>query len=237
MTPEQLANLERRLDLTLSAPLAERLADGERSGPVGALVYRGFLPLLVHNLRHRDELRPAPWPPHFLALGNDGCGNEFLVDTRDDAAHVVLYDHETGEFDDGQAAFAAIAKEDGEYKGVEGFSCLSNDTAMVTRARTPDESILHPISMAEWQRYMEGNPMWDAHPYREGVNPFTGEKQRFESPGRARWRGAGDEEFALFLWGGLTWRRPGLEAQQELSRVAAALDATVFLGWEPGPGR
>lgn len=238
MTPEQIDELERRLGVTFPLAFRARVVDGsDRAGPISADRYVGFKPLLIWNLRHREGLWPLRWPAHCIAVGNDGCGNEYLLDTSQSSGPVVLHDHESDTLEPVADAFTRF-----DYQAPEpppegdGWSALPSDAVLVTRASCPDESILDPIHRTEWNDLANAEPDLELHEHRIGHNPFTGKDVRFEAPGRTLWHGPqGTEELSLH-WGAVHCTRPSDAAIDRLAALAERLSARLFIGWERPSG-
>lgn len=238
MTPEQIDELERRLGVTFPLAFRVRVDDGrDGAGPIAADRYVGFRPLLIWNLRHTEGLWPPKWPAHCIAIGNDGCGNEYLLDTSEARGAVLLHDHESDTLEPVADTFARFdyAPSSPAPEG-DGWATLAPDAAMLTRATVPDESILEPIRRSEWNVLVSAEPDLELREYRLGHNPFAGQDVRFEAPGRTLWHGPdGDEELALH-WGAITCTRPSEAALGRLRVLGDRLGARLLAGWHrPAP--
>ncbi len=232
MTPAQLAELEQRLGLTLPRGFRDVVVDGdERSGPLstdGPFV--GLRPLLIWNLRARDDVQPAPWSRDYFVVGHDGCGNAHLVDVRQQAAPVVFHDHETDELleiaDSYEAFLGSRALSPEDHAG----DAMQPDTAVIARTERVSDGILNPIRLQEWTALVESDPELSMPAGRVGVNPLTGQEVRFPIHGAARWQGAAENALIELVWGALEWRRPGAEGMQKARVLALALGAKLFVG-------
>lgn len=235
MVPDQIQKLEHAVSLRLPPAFKKVAVDGSpRSGPIAADRYVGFRPLLIWNLRHRDELRPAPWERHLFAVGNDGCGNEYLVDTRHENAPVVRFNHETRELDPWRDAFGWF-----DYRtdliDLTEFDerSIAEDTVAVTRAPDVVESILHPIRLEEWQAVLARNANVVVAPGRTGINPFTKREVVLPAP-RGAWILRDDTGGSVIRmeWGALICKRPGERTMQWLGELALTLGARLVCGWQ-----
>jgi hypothetical protein len=152
--------------------------------------------LIVKNLQLRAEYPDAygtPWPVRNLAIADALCGDYDCLDVGENPTRAVLYhDHETGKFSESFPTFKM--KVDKAVKPLtpkvyRWESDIKGEGLVVARTDEPWKSILNPIGLTEWERYVKSDPEMKLVGYsREGRNPFTGEKMRLKSPGFARWK-------------------------------------------------
>jgi hypothetical protein len=105
----------------------------------------------------------------------------------------------------------------------------STGRAYVTRAPIPWKGIMHPISLAEWTRYVSGYPGIELLGYREMVNPFTEAVTRIESPGYALWKEKSADKVAIEHKSGcvITDNR-GKSVLAKMRQIAKALDGRLL---------
>ncbi len=79
------------------------LNDEFDTGPEHFQLFREKSKLLFYNPKGRNW---ETWRPEYFVIGENGCGETFVIDTSDPAAPVYVYSNHVGEFDgteDGRA--------------------------------------------------------------------------------------------------------------------------------------
>lgn len=234
MTPAQFGELERMLGLPLPSGFRDVVVDDDaRSGPLSTEgPFTGQRPFLIWSLRARDEVRPAPWPREYLVVGQDGCGNSYLVDTREQTAPVYFHDHETSELLARAPSYAEFLRAAELSCDPGGDEAMEPESVAIARTERVSDSILDPIHLQEWTAIVASDPEFTMPADRFGVNPLTKEVVRFPRPGAAHWRGRGESDVVELLWGALVWTKPGREGIEKARTLAHALDAKLLLGWD-----
>jgi hypothetical protein len=188
---------------------------------------RGFDPktLLIFNL----EMRESPhFPKDKFWLCGDGCGNYFFVEAGDRRGKVALWSHDPPgieAMDEDLAKFLQTAEQD-HAVDIE----PPPGDAYLYRTKLPGESILDPIGMEEWQKVVRENPALEHLGYRRGINPFTGEEMRFDTPGLSVARVAGRGFYIGPQFGRIEAERVFVEAKPLIEQLAAALGCHVMFG-------
>jgi hypothetical protein len=188
---------------------------------------RGLDPksLLILNLELRElELLPNGkfW------LGGDGCGNYYFVKRGDRRGAVALWSHEgptIAPMDVVLLEFLRVAKPESESETEP-----PPGHAYISRTKVSGESILDPIKMDQWRRFVHKHPALQYSGARFGTNPFTGKEMRFDCPGLAVGY-VGDRQFGLQLEHGRVRADDVFAAAKPLvQEIAAALKCSVMFG-------
>lgn len=147
------------------------------------LTKRGFDPktLCVLNLQLREWDREG-WTKDRFFLTGDGLGNYYFISTKGET-DVKLWCHDPPGIDDqGQnleSFLASVIQNDPIIRS------LRPKTICIARTEIIGESILEPISLAEWQQAIAACEGVRYLGVRIGRNPFTDEEMRFDAPGLA----------------------------------------------------
>jgi hypothetical protein len=143
---------------------------------------RGFDPKTVAvlnlNLRSLDK---ENWARGRFFLSGDGMGNYYFISEDGGSAKVMLWAHDP------------LGIEDAGVSVVEFLETCDQEDRVTTKIRPGEvcicgtqvvgESILNPITLSEWKDALAQVEHASYVGFREGANPFTGEKIRFDWPG------------------------------------------------------
>lgn len=182
------------------------------------------------------EAQPELRDHRFLFIGGDGSGNSYcMVGNNPTSNEVWIWEH------DPPNGFVphAHAKLDSffgpHWKLTERANPLANvsrDGRIVSRADHPHRSILHPITLDEWQQFISNDPQLELAENEEMTNPFTKEKMVARHwPGRARLTLDGVSAHVSLFMGYLALEKgpnatPAHRAKME--QIADSLEANVF---------
>ncbi len=180
MTPASidLSALESRL--VLSAPPGYR--EYIQSNASALVVKQGFDPktLLILNLE-LDELEHFEGISKRFFLNGDGCGNYYFVDLAGDQNEVLLWAHDPPGIEHLGQSLAEHLRDSKQDCRIDW--AIAPGHLWLCRTSAYAESILDPISLAEWIDAVRSTEGLEYRGYREGKNPFTGESLRVETPG------------------------------------------------------
>jgi hypothetical protein len=219
----------------LSLPSHEFFTCWEKEPAFYAEVFSDPEWMIVQNLQLRQAgplFGGKPWPTTYLAVGSDGCGNTYCIDTaakRGDA--VLMFDH------DPKNAFIEVApswsKFTADWRRIPSKNAeetkAEKRTLIITRAPIPWKGVLHPISLEEWTAYVSSDPEMQLLGYREMANPFTGEVTRVDSPGYAVWKKPTKAKTAaVHKFGCITMEGESSGRVKTMKQIAKALDANVM---------
>lgn len=157
----------------------------ERSKRVD-LKKRGFDPktLCVLNLMLRELLENGCTKDRFF-LSGDGCGNYYFVSTNADrAGGVKLLSHDPPGIEDPEVDLASFLTWATQEDPIIKF--LGQKSFCIARTEVVGESILNPISLAEWKKVVAACDGVCYRGYRSKKNPDTGKEMfRVDAPGLA----------------------------------------------------
>lgn len=248
MTPDELAEVEGRLSLSIpdwyrQTLLRGVLIEGRDPHPY---VYLSAKELLITNLTLRMSPRPdafcgGPWPADLLCIGDDGCGNFYCIRVEGSDKSVLLFDHEADEFEavakSLTAHFAQLAGLFRRFSQSGGTEAETDDTgndvsrtASVARANDPRESVLNPISLEEWTRFVQSDPDLEMRGYRRMIDPFSKAEKRLSRPGLAVLQASGGEQPLEYAFGRITVVNPSPAMLEKLRGAAQALNAKLSVG-------
>jgi hypothetical protein len=249
MTPNDISTIEERLRVTLPNPYRQALLSGVAITGTDPAPYfqQSARELLITNLELRmvprqDAFGGAPWPSRFVWIGADGCGNSYCIDADDPHCAVRFFDHETNSFEtiSGNLSgffahladlFARVPRPVGHGDvPARAPSAQQSPHAVVARTDFWRESVLDPISTAEWAAFVDADSELQMRGYRVLVNPFTKAEVRVDSPGLAIMNDGGTMREFQHGFGRVSVRRPGAAALEKLKHAAAALNAKLIFG-------
>lgn len=173
------------LERLLPFPIPDNYVEYVEASKPTDLKKRGFDPktLCVLNLELRERDREG-WTKDRFFLSGDGVGNYYFVSAKSKGSDSVkLWSHDPpGIEDQGEDLESFLASATQENPIIK-----SNrpKTFCIARTEIVGESILNPISLAEWKKAISACDDVRYRGYRSGKNPFTGEKLRFDAPGLA----------------------------------------------------
>lgn len=99
MTPAEIENIERELKVSLpvsyrtfllscAESVASAFSDFELIDDAQRLLE------MNQQLRSKPFYRLPPWPKHLVAIGENGCGDYYFIDSKDASGAVLFVDHE-----------------------------------------------------------------------------------------------------------------------------------------------
>lgn len=170
MNHNDLATIEQRLGLTLPEAYSQLLI---KRVAINGLNLEPYLQqdqreLLIQN--HELRMYPVPngfggasWPDNYICIGNDGCGNYYCISSDDPSCAVLFFDHEADLFElisenlpdyikyitDLLSRVHNNSPSDVDESSRNGKSMPPSPDAVVTRAETPRECVLNPITFEE----------------------------------------------------------------------------------------
>jgi hypothetical protein len=208
-----------------------------KRGPLSATLYGGVDAVIVHNLQQRsyyEEDSGEGWPGHWLAIGDDGCGNIYYLDTEEGLEpHVRLWSHDPpDEIEDVAPSFGKFLGKMSEVSDpeTEGGEGTPGGGLRVARTSPAWKSVIEPIGLEEWTAYVRSDPMMTFLGPREGRNPFTCERMVLKSqPGEAIWKQSPDQQVRLsYVHGRVEMRGSGPAHVAKMKEIARALKAWLF---------
>lgn len=241
MTPDELVEVERRLSLSIPDWYRQTLLRGVRieGRDPHPYVYSSAKELLITNLTLRMSPRPdafcgGSWPADLLCIGDDGCGNYYCIRVGGSEKGVLIFDHEVDEFETVAkslaAHFAQLADLFRRFPPSEGSVSTADEDepeatkeACVTRSDDPRESVLNPILIEEWTRFVDSDPDLEMRGYRRMIDPFKKSEKRIPRPGLAVLRTSSREEQFEYAFGRITVINPSPRALEKLRFVAETL--------------
>jgi hypothetical protein len=251
MTSNELDVIEQRLCLVLPERYRRALLKGLpiRGGDPEPYFIHDFKELLIQNLELRmcsssDAFAGGRWPNYYVCIGHDGCGNYYCINSNDLTCAVLFFDHEADAFEvvsenldayadyitDLNESVAAYIVYNSHVEDRTAIPSMSPDVVL-TRANSPRESILEPITLEEWTSFVRNDSDLEMRGYRLMTNPFTKLETRLDSPGLAVLVGEGNSQEFIFMFGRVVVRRPGIAALAKLEHAAVALNANVLKDW------
>jgi hypothetical protein len=169
----------------LPCPIPSAYVEYVEASQPADLKKRGFDPktLCVLNLELRDMDREG-WTKDRFFLSGDGSGNYYFVTSKGTkTSQVKLWAHDpSGIEDQGDdlKTFLSSATQENPL-----ITSARPKTFCIARTEVVGESILQPITLAEWKTAIAACEGVEYRGYRTGKNPFTGEALRKDLPGLA----------------------------------------------------
>jgi hypothetical protein len=161
----------------------------------------------------------------WLFIGDDGCGNHYFVDARDNPATVKLLSHDPPGIENPDISleeFVSIVEvQDADLPEAEGLLTIS-------RADAPRRSILDPIDLEEWIAVAMRHPEIEVTGHRRGLNPFTKEAITFPARGGAYVDWGESKIFAHLHAGSIVFVDPPKDFEPFARKLAESLRAKLF---------
>lgn len=172
----------RALEARLNVRAPRAYVDFVNSSTNAALARQGFDPktVLVLNLELRDSEHYDDIHERFF-LSGDGCGNYYFVDLAGDQDKVLLWAHDPPGIEDPNARLASFLPDAEQDRRID--RPINAGDLYICRTQAYAESMLEPIRLDEWIAAVNSTAGLKYVGYREGMNPFTHQAIRIESPG------------------------------------------------------
>ena len=184
--------------------------------------------ILILNLEIREAgIRAGHKPVSWLFLSEDGCGNYWFVDCRDEPHVVKFLNHDPQGVEstrENLMQFLASSPED-EHRDIE-----LDDDLFISRTDLIRRSILDPIKLEEWREAIRGYPQIHYLGYRRATNPRTSDEMRIQVPGAVTIEAEGRANFATLRYGCVIFDSPPPGVVAIARDIAHKLRARAFYG-------
>lgn len=253
MTNVDLTTIEQRLSLSLPKKYRQALLAGVKVDGFDPSPYfeQDAKEILISNLELRmaprdDAFAGARWPEKYICIGSDECGNYYSISADDPNCTVTFFDHEADAFEPQSKSLSAFfrfiadlfkrvpprlmrAADDDEPIDVR--KMMPTPDAFIARTEKLRDSVLNPITLAEWTAFVESDADLQLRGFRTMVNLFTNEEHRSSCPGLATLGSGTAQQSFEYALGRILIRRPSENALAKLEQAAKALNAKVITGW------
>jgi hypothetical protein len=161
----------------------------------------------------------------WLFLAEDGCGNYWFVDSRDDPQAVKFLKRDPPGIERTRqtlSRFIGSAPEDDRP------DLTLDDDLYICRTDLLRRSILEPIRLDEWREAIQAYPQIQYLGYRRAANPRTGDEMRIPVPGAVTVEAEGRANFATLRYGRVIFDAPPPGVVAIARDIAQRLRARVF---------